>query len=126
MTLYEKVGRNYVPVQEEVWPNTWPKGWYLVHVHPGGSMMRLCVKPDYPSLLSAAETARDAMAQAIADAGKETPPKRKMTRRERKAYKAYAAVMGEEEPIIMFHGACPADIADAGVRALMAAVEAGE
>jgi len=126
MTLYEKVGRKYVPVQEEVWHNTWPEGWYLIHVHPGGSMMRLCVKPDYPSLLAAAEKARDAMARAIAEAARPTPPKRKLTARERKAYKAYAQAIGKDAPIVMFDRGSPADIADAGIDALMAAVEAGE
>ena len=58
-TLYEKRGRRYHPVREEMHYNSFPSGAHLVIVNPGQKSVRYSIAPDHAALLVAAESIRD-------------------------------------------------------------------
>ena len=73
--IYKKVGRRYREIG--VFDNEalyYPHGAHLIIVKPsGGSLTRYNVDPAHAELLAAAETMREAMMQAMREAGKVRP-----------------------------------------------------
>ena len=66
-TLYEKIGRKYVPVAEyapEIM-NKLPEGDHLVLVRPGRTVYYYRINTDYPALEAAMEDAKQAMCSAM-------------------------------------------------------------
>lgn len=66
-TLYEKVGRRYIPIKELYSGTAYPDGFHLVYCSPGRMLVRFRINPEYAELTAAAEIARDAMIKAIQD-----------------------------------------------------------
>lgn len=116
MTLYEKRGRRYYPVREEVIMDSYPEGAHLVIVKPGLRTVTRGITPDYASLIAAANDARDAMCKAILEAMK-SEPDHPLTAVQRKKLDAFIAAGGTP----VFRRRCAADIADAGIKALIEA-----
>jgi ribosomal protein L12E/L44/L45/RPP1/RPP2 len=50
MTYYEKRGRRYYPVAEDITINAYPEGDYLISVKPGYASSRRTIQPDHAAI----------------------------------------------------------------------------
>jgi len=117
---YEKVGRKYVPVAEydNEFMDSFPKGNHLVMSYPGGSSRRFNIDPNYAAMIAASRVAEDAIIQAMHKASELKPVRTPITEGQRKAWKKLAKEFGDE--LCTLSGASSHDIAEAGVKAMMA------
>jgi hypothetical protein len=117
---YEKVGRKYVPVAEydNEFMDSFPKGNHLVMSYPGGSSRRFNIDPAYAAMIAASRVAEDAIIQAMHKASELKPVRTPITEGQRKAWKKLAKEFGDE--LCTLSGASSHDIAEAGVKAMMA------
>ena len=99
-TLYRKVGRRYVPIEERERWDTVPAGTHLLCVMPGTRYTRYNVEPALADVLAALHLCRDDIAEAINKATESRPSTRPLTPRERRAYAAWSKEMGEENRIM--------------------------
>jgi len=120
---YEKVGRKYVPVAEydSDWMDSFHKGNHLVMVYPGGQSRRFNIDPNYAAMIAASRVAEDAIIQAMHKASELKPVRTPITEGQRKAWKKLAKEFGDE--LCTLSGASSHDIAEAGVKAMMAEVD---
>jgi len=118
--FYEKVGRKYVPVSEydSDYMDSFSKGNHLVMCYPGGSSRRFNIDPNYAAMIAASRVAEDAMIQAMHKASELKPNRTPITEGQRKAWKKLAKEFGDE--LCTLSGASSHDIAQAGVKAMMA------
>ena len=117
--LYEKVGRRYVPVAENYDDHyTFPKGNHLIMCYPGGESRQYNINPNYAAMIAASRVAEDAMIQAMHKASELKPMRTPITEGQRKAWKKLAKEFGDE--LCTLSGASSHDIAEAGVKAMMA------
>jgi len=117
---YEKVGRKYVPVAEydSDWMDSFHKGTHLLMVYPGGQSRRFNIDPNYAAMIAASRVAEDAIIQAMHKASELKPMRTPITEGQRKAWKKLAKEFGDE--LCTLSGASSHDIAEAGVKAMMA------
>ena len=117
---YEKVGRMYVPVAEydSDWMDSFHKGNHLVMVYPGGQSRRFNIDPNYAAMIAASRVAEDAIIRAMHKASELKPVRTPITEGQRKAWKKLAKEFGDE--LCTLSGASSHDIAEAGVKAMMA------
>jgi len=117
---YEKVGRKYVPIAEYDgdFMDSFPKGNHLVMCYPGGSSRRFNIDPNYAAMIAASRVAEEAMIQAMHKASELKPVRTPITEGQRKAWKKLAKEFGDE--LCTLNGASSHDIAEAGVKAMMA------
>jgi len=117
---YEKVGRKYVPVAEydSDWMDSFHKGNHLVMVYPGGQSRRFNIDPNYAAMIAASRVAEDAIIRAMHKASELKPVRTPITEGQRKAWKKLAKEFGDE--LCTLSGASSHDIAEAGVKAMMA------
>ena len=96
-TLYEKRGRRYHAVSEydPLVMDSMPAGAHLVVVEPGVRSTRYQVKPEHAPLLAALHAHRGELIEILREASRQRP-RRIITRRERRAWAAYCAVMGRD------------------------------
>ena len=118
--FYEKVGRKYVPVAEYDgdFMDSFPKGNHLVMCYPGGSSRRFNIDPNYAAMIAASRVAEEAIIQAMHKASELKPTQTPITEGQRKAWKKLAKEFGDE--LCTLNGASSHDIAEAGVKAMMA------
>ena len=118
--FYEKIGRRYVPVHEydEYLMDGLPKGSHLIMCYPGGSSRRYNVDPNYAAMIAAGRVAEDAICTAMRQAIEIRPPRKAMSDAERAAWNNLIAVWGEEARSLT--NPAIRDVAEAGVRAMMA------
>lgn len=96
MTLYEKVGRRYRPVQDTTAMEGLSNGSWLITVRDGRTTCRKVLDAGAGlELLAACEHLADWIAEALAEHA-QARPGRALTSLERKAWEAWCAVMGEE------------------------------
>ena len=117
---YEKVGRKYVPVAEydNEFMDSFPKGNHLVMSYPGGSSRRFNIEPNYAAMIAASRVAEEAIIRAMHKASELKPVRTPITEGQRKAWKKLAKEFGDE--LCTLSGASSHDIAEAGVKAMMA------
>ena len=117
---YEKVGRKYVPVAEydSDWMDSFHKGTHLLMVYPGGQSRRFNIDPNYAAMIAASRVAEEAIIQAMHKASELKPVRTPITEGQRKAWKKLAKEFGDE--LCTLSGASSHDIAEAGVKAMMA------
>ena len=117
---YEKIGRKYVPIREydNEFMDSFPKGNHLVMSYPGGSSRRYNIDPAYAAMIAASRVAEEAMIQAMHKASELKPVRTPITEGQRKAWKKLAKEFGDE--LCTLNGASSHDIAEAGVKAMMA------
>ena len=117
---YEKVGRRYVPVAEydNELMDSFSKGTHLVMVYPGGTSRRFNIDPNYAAMIAASRVAEDAIIRAMHKASELKPVRTPITEGQRKAWKKLAKEFGDE--LCTLSGASSHDIAEAGVKAMMA------
>ena len=117
---YEKVGRKYVPVAEydSDWMDSFHKGTHLLMVYPGGQSRRFNIDPNYAAMIAASRVAEEAMIRAMHKASELKPVRTPITEGQRKAWKKLAKEFGDE--LCTLNGASSHDIAEAGVKAMMA------
>ena len=117
---YEKVGRKYVPVAEydSDWMDSFHKGTHLLMVYPGGQSRRFNIDPNYAAMIAASRVAEEAIIQAMHKASELKPTQTPITEGQRKAWKKLAKEFGNE--LCTLNGASSHDIAEAGVKAMMA------
>jgi alkylhydroperoxidase family enzyme len=117
---YEKVGRKYVPVAEydSDYLDSFSKGTHLVMSYPGGQSRRFNIDPNYAAMIAAGRVAEDAMCRAMHKASEMRPKQTPITEGQRKAWKKLAKEFGDELAIL--NCASSHDIAEAGVKAMMA------
>ena len=117
---YEKVGRKYVPVAEydSDWVDSFHKGTHLLMVYPGGQSRRFNIDPNYAAMIAASRVAEEAIIQAMHKASELKPTQTPITEGQRKAWKKLAKEFGNE--LCTLNGASSHDIAEAGVKAMMA------
>jgi hypothetical protein len=118
--FYEKQGRRYIPVAEydNELLDSLPKGAHLVMVYPGGSSRRYNIDPNYAGMIAAGRVAEDAICKAINKASELRPKQTPITPGQRRAWEKLAKEFGDE--LCTLHGASTHDIAEAGVKAMMA------
>ncbi len=116
---YEKRGRRYVPVAEydNELLDSFPKGYHLVSVYPGGSSRRFNIEPAYAPMIAASRVAEDEICKAMSKASELQPRQTPITEGQRKAWKKLAEEFGEELATLHINSA--RDIAEAGVKAMM-------
>jgi hypothetical protein len=117
---YEKVGRKYVPVAEydSDWMDSFHKGTHLLMVYPGGQSRRFNIDPNYAAMIAASRVAEEAIIRAMHKASELKPMRTPITEGQRKAWKKLAKEFGDE--LCTLSGASSHDIAEAGVKAMMA------
>ena len=117
---YEKVGRKYVPVAEydSDWMDSFHKGTHLLMVYPGGQSRRFNIDPNYAAMIAASRVAEEAIIRAMHKASELKPTQTPITEGQRKAWKKLAKEFGNE--LCTLNGASSHDIAEAGVKAMMA------
>jgi hypothetical protein len=117
---YEKVGRKYVPVAEYDGDlvDSFPKGNHLVMCYPGGQSRRFNIDPNYAAMIAASRVAEEAIIRAMHKASELKPVRTPITEGQRKAWKKLAKEFGDE--LCTLNGASSHDIAEAGVKAMMA------
>ncbi len=116
---YEKKGRRYIPVAEydSDMLDSFPKGYHLVSVYPGGSSRRFNIDPNYAALIAAGRVAEDAICEAIRKASEMKPQKTPITERQKRAWQKLAEEFGDE--LATLNISCSRDIAEAGIQAMM-------
>jgi hypothetical protein len=117
---YEKKGNRYVPVAEydSDWVDSFHKGTHLLMVYPGGQSRRFNIDPNYAAMIAASRVAEEAIIQAMHKASELKPTQTPITEGQRKAWKKLAKEFGNE--LCTLNGASSHDIAEAGVKAMMA------
>jgi hypothetical protein len=117
---YEKKGNRYVPVAEydSDWTDSFHKGTHLLMVYPGGQSRRFNIDPNYAAMIAASRVAEDAIIRAMHKASELKPVRTPITEGQRKAWKKLAKEFGDE--LCTLNGASSHDIAEAGVKAMMA------
>ena len=117
---YEKVGRKYVPVAEydSDLTDSFSKGTHLLMVYPGGQSRRFNIDPDYAGMIAAGRVAEDAICKALNKASEMRPARTPITPAQQRAWKKLAKEFGDE--LCTLNGASIHDIAEAGVKAMMA------
>ena len=117
---YEKKGNRYVPVAEydSDFMDSFPKGNHLVMSYPGGSSRRFNIDPNYAAMIAASRVAEEAIIRAMHKASELKPVRTPITEGQRKAWKKLAKEFGDE--LCTLSGASSHDIAEAGVKAMMA------
>jgi hypothetical protein len=117
---YEKVGRRYKPVAEYDgdFMDSFSKGNHLVMCYPGGQSRRFNIDPNYAAMIAASRVAEEAIIRAMHKASELKPVRTPITEGQRKAWKKLAKEFGDE--LCTLNGASSHDIAEAGVKAMMA------
>jgi hypothetical protein len=117
---YEKKGNRYVPVAEydSDWIDSFHKGTHLLMVYPGGQSRRFNIDPNYAAMIAASRVAEEAIIRAMHKASELKPVRTPITEGQRKAWKKLAKEFGDE--LCTLSGASSHDIAEAGVKAMMA------
>ena len=117
---YEKVGRKYVPISEydSDYLDSFSKGTHLLMLYPGGQSRRFNIDPNYAAMIAASRVAEDAIIRAMHKASELKPVRTPITEGQRKAWKKLAKEFGDE--LCTLSGASSHDIAEAGVKAMMA------
>jgi hypothetical protein len=117
---YEKKGNRYVPVAEydSDWMDSFHKGTHLLMVYPGGQSRRFNIDPNYAAMIAASRVAEEAIIRAMHKASELKPTQTPITEGQRKAWKKLAKEFGNE--LCTLNGASSHDIAEAGVKAMMA------
>jgi len=117
---YEKKGNRYVPVTEydSDWTDSFHKGTHLLMVYPGGQSRRFNIDPNYAAMIAASRVAEEAIIRAMHKASELKPTQTPITEGQRKAWKKLAKEFGDE--LCTLSGASSHDIAEAGVKAMMA------
>ena len=117
---YEKRGRRYIPVSEydNDLMDSFSKGTHLVMVYPGGASRRYNIDPNYAAMMAASRVAEEAMIRAMHKASEMRPVRTPITPAQQKAWKKLAKEFGDE--LCTLNGASSHDIAEAGVKAMMA------
>ena len=117
---YEKKGNRYVPVAEydSDLMDSFHKGTHLLMVYPGGQSRRFNIEPNYAAMIAASRVAEEAIIQAMHNASELKPVRTPITEGQRKAWKKLAKEFGDE--LCTLSGASSHDIAEAGVKAMMA------
>lgn len=116
---YEKRGRRYYPVNEydSTLLDSFPCGYHLVSVYPGGSSRRFNVEPNYAAMIAAGRVAEDAMSEAIRKASEMRPQKTLLTEGQRRAWKKLAREFGDDLASLTIPSA--RDIAEIGTQAMI-------
>jgi len=96
-TIYKKIGRRYHPIGEydREALDMLPYGSHLVTVSPGVKSVRYRVDPDHAAVLAVLQEHRDELVKVVAQAGQKRSFNL-LTEREKRAYKAWHSIMGEE------------------------------
>ena len=117
---YEKKGNRYVPVAEydSDWSDSFHKGTHLLMVYPGGQSRRFNIDPNYAAMIAASRVAEEAIIRAMHKASELKPTQTPITEGQRKAWKKLAKEFGDE--LCTLNCASSHDIAEAGVKAMMA------
>ena len=117
---YEKVGRKYVPVSEydNDFMDGLTRGTHLVMSYPGGQSRRYNIDPNYAAMIAAGRVAEDAICKALNKASEMRPARTPITPAQQRAWKKLAKEFGDE--LCTLNGASIHDIAEAGVKAMMA------
>jgi len=129
-TLYEKRAGRYYPVRDTAACDGLGLGSHVVTVMKTADGCTLTsyrgpIIPAFASVLAAVPFAREAMMSAMNAANRvERPARRPMTAKQRRAWKAYQAVMAEDKDVpLIFEGVSMHDVVDAGIKALEAQME---
>ena len=127
--LYKKVKKGkriaYEFVGQDRWLVPYRPGSYLVTVKDGCTSthyLKLKLTRAQAELEAVLKLYQDGVCRAMAEASKLQPTTRKLTPLEQKAYAAFDAVMGGQQPVQMW-GRSMSDIAQAGADYLRRAVK---
>ena len=124
-TLFEKRGRRYYPVRDtDAYQGLGLGSWVVtvMRTDGGGRLTTIgrLVNPAHAEVIASIAHAREAMEHAMHEANSVTRPvNRPMSLKQKRAWKAYQAVMAEDKDVpLVFEGICIHDVVAAGVTAL--------
>jgi hypothetical protein len=118
-TLYEKRGNKFIPVGKDDFILPYSVGDYLIRVRNGHNDIKWCKKGitiDWAKVEIILDEAADAIMKALREASKLERNPLPMSAREKKAWKAYVAILGEERLMMSRKSTC--DIAHNAVKCL--------
>ena len=121
-TLYEKRGRRYYPVHDTLACDGLGLGSWIITVFKTDgcttSHCRKLIEPDFARILAVMPLLRESMISTMYKRNKiNRPAKRALTPKEKRAWKAYCDVMGDDAPMA-FEGVSMGDVVDAGIEVL--------
>jgi DNA-binding GntR family transcriptional regulator len=121
VTLYQKVGDDYLPIAESEAKNGLPNGLWLVIVTDGYLDTRELIEPDTAAFVAAAEVARPAMIRAIQEATRARPRDGEPVGKLKRAHEAFMRIAGNQS--MWLTQASAWDVAQAGIDAVYAAAK---
>lgn len=125
--FYKKVGRRYEPVSEydNEMLDSFPKGYHLVSVYPGGASRRYNIDPAYAPMIAAARVAEDAISKSIMEAQELRLPhkqrQRPLTPEQREAWDNLVRVFGDD--VRQLEWPSVREAAEAGAKAMQEEAE---
>lgn len=111
MTLYEKIGEEYVPVRDTEAFDGLSNGCHLVVIERGCTSSKRTVEPSTSSVQLAYFLVQRKIENIIAKACEARPKSTPLTKKEQRAIKAYYDIMGKEK-MLMFTWPSIHDIAE--------------
>jgi len=118
---YKKVGRRYVPINNEEDPDDLPIGNRLVMTYKNGRTTVRQVDPDLAAMIAAGRYALHTMSNAIYEASKARPITPLLTTGQREAWQKLSEEFGENSSSLLIPSTH--DIAQTGVDALIEEAE---
>lgn len=116
--FYIKKGRRYIPhsTYSTEFCDSFPKGYHLVSVYPGGSSRRFNVDPAYAPMIAAGRVAEDAISRRLMTISDLRPKRAPLTEGQRKAWDNLVKEMGEDARMLEWPSA--REVCEAGVKAM--------
>lgn len=117
--FYKKVGRRYEPVAEydQDLLDSFPKGYTLVSVYPGGQSRRFNIDPNYAAMIAAGRVAEDAICEVLRRESDLRPSRAPITEGQRQAWEKLAKEFGDDRHMLTWPSA--RDASEAAVNAMM-------
>ena len=100
--LYKKVGRKYIPANDDYALDGLREGWWLVKVTPGSTSIRQQVYPSKAEISAAAKDKEDELLQIIREASEAKPAKIPISPEARADWQAFIAKHGDEFTSLQF------------------------
>ena len=100
--LYRKVGRKYIPANDNYALDGLREGWWLVKVSPGSTSIRQQVYPSKAEIAAAAKDKEDELLQIIREASEAKPAKIPISPEALTDWQAFIARHGNEFSSLQF------------------------
>jgi len=100
-TMYKKVGRKYIPVNDPMAYEGLGAGDWIVHVRPGSTSIRTLVKPDLEGFQTASRVCEEKMLEVMHEASKARPTQELMPK-QKEAWDNLNKAMGHDRAYLSY------------------------